>query len=59
MNNVNVLTISLLALGIGFFSCTKKSQENIKKKGWVIDFIDEFEFFNDKNWQDQLLWVND
>ena len=59
MNNVNVLTISLLAFGIGSFSCTEKSKENIKKKGWVIDFIDEFEFFNDKNWQDQLLWVND
>ncbi|MFL3007664.1 MAG: family 16 glycosylhydrolase [Candidatus Neomarinimicrobiota bacterium] len=43
---------------MAFFSCTEKSKQNIKKKGWVIDFIDEFEFFNDKNWQDQLLWVN-
>ena len=59
MNNVNVLTISLLALGISIFLCSKKSKENIKEKGWVIDFIGEFEFFNDKNWQDQLLWVND
>ena len=32
MNNVNVLTISLLALGIGSFSCIEKSKENIKKK---------------------------
>ena len=55
MNNVNVLKISLLILGIASYSCA----ENIKKKGWVIDFKDEFEFFNDKNWQDQLLWVND
>ena len=28
MNNVNFLTISLLALGIGSFSCTEKSKEN-------------------------------
>ena len=58
MQNVNFIKITLLALGIAFFSCTEKSKQNIKKKGWVIDFIDEFEFFNDKNWQDQLLWVN-
>ena len=32
MNNVNILTISLLVLGIGSFSCIKKSKENIKKK---------------------------
>ena len=32
MNNVNVLITSLLALGIGPFSCTEKSKENIKKK---------------------------
>ena len=55
MNTVNDLTISLLAFGIGSFSCTEKSKENIKKKGWVIDFIDKFEIFNDENWQDQLL----
>ena len=59
MNNVNILTISLLVLGTGSFSCIENSKENIKKKGWVIDFIDEFDFFNDKNWQDQLIWVND
>lgn len=58
MQNVNFIIITLLALGIAFFSCTEESKQNIKKKGWVIDFIDEFEFFNDKNWQDQLLWVN-
>ncbi|OUX32709.1 MAG: hypothetical protein CBE24_02960 [bacterium TMED264] len=23
-----------------------------------MDFIDQFDFFNDKNWQDQLLWLN-
>ena len=37
----------------------KKSVENSQKKGWIIDFIDEFNFFDKKNWQDQLLWVNE
>ena len=37
----------------------KKSVENSQKKGWIIDFIDEFNFFDEKNWQDQLLWVNE
>ena len=27
--------------------------------GWQVDFFDDFESFNDDNWQDQLLWVND
>ena len=32
MNNVNILTISLLVLGTGSFSCVENSKENIKKK---------------------------
>ncbi|GIS03976.1 MAG: hypothetical protein CM15mP106_4230 [Candidatus Neomarinimicrobiota bacterium] len=36
MNNVSVLTISLLALGIGSSSCTEKSKENIKKKDGLL-----------------------
>ena len=40
-------------------TCEKKSVENSQKKGWIIDFIDEFNFFDEKNWQDQLLWVNE
>ncbi len=27
--------------------------------GWVIDFLDDFDTFNARNWQDQILWVND
>jgi len=27
--------------------------------GWVVDFLDDFDRFEPKNWQDQLLWVND
>lgn len=25
---------------------------------WEVDFYDEFEFFNEDNWQDQRIWVN-
>jgi len=25
---------------------------------WHVDFLDEFDTFNEDNWQDQLLWVN-
>ena len=59
MKSVNVVITSMLAIVIGSLQCTEKSKENIKKKGWLIDFIDEFEFFDDNNWQDQLLWVNE
>ena len=37
----------------------KNSVENSQKKGWVTDFIDEFNFFDEKNSQDQLIWVNE
>jgi len=36
----------------------KITEKYNQKKGWVIDFIDHFDFFNEENWQDQLLWVN-
>lgn len=25
---------------------------------WTVDFIDDFDQFNEDNWQDQILWVN-
>ena len=25
---------------------------------WRIDFFDDFNFFNENNWQDQRIWVN-
>lgn len=59
MTSVYVVITFMSVIVIGSLSCIEKSKENIKKKGWVIDFIDEFEFFDDNNWQDQLLWVNE
>ncbi len=28
-------------------------------RAWETDFFDDFEFFDPRNWQDQLVWVND
>ena len=54
-------TLLIIYISITFLTitCEKKSVENSQKKGWIIDFIDEFNFFDEKNWQDQLLWVNE
>ena len=28
------------------------------KAEWKVDFFDDFDTFNEENWQDQMLWVN-
>ncbi|MEP5764294.1 MAG: glycoside hydrolase family 16 protein [Halieaceae bacterium] len=35
-----------------------KSESESKSQDWVVDFQDDFDSFNEDNWQDQLLWVN-
>lgn len=57
--NIFIIIIYILIIGLGPLSCVKNDKKNNQKKGWVTDFIDQFDFFNDKNWQDQLLWVNE
>ncbi len=57
--NIIIINICMLIIGIETLSCVKKDKENNQKKGWVTDFIDQFDYFNEKNWQDQLLWVNE
>ena len=57
--NIIIINICILIIGIETLSCVKKDKENNQKKGWVTDFIDQFDYFNEKNWQDQLLWVNE
>ncbi len=59
--------LTILAIAVLFFamSCTnenkapKKAKENTPiAKAWETDFFDDFETFNEKNWQDQRIWVN-
>ena len=49
----------LLVIAIVLSSYVKKEAENTNNsKLWYTDFLDEFETFNDNNWQDQRIWVN-
>jgi beta-glucanase (GH16 family) len=50
---LDTMRISLLLLLISTVSvsCTPRT-------GWQSDFFDDFETFNEANWQDQILWVN-
>jgi beta-glucanase (GH16 family) len=34
------------------------SDQKTNPNKWVIDFFDNFERFNEENWQDQCIWVN-
>ncbi|MFV1884452.1 MAG: family 16 glycosylhydrolase [Balneola sp.] len=54
--NLSVISIILLLMTTSFKEETKKSDNpsNI----WEIDFFDDFETFNEENWQDQMIWVN-
>lgn len=33
-------------------------QKQANDNGWALDFFDDFDTFNDENWQDQMIWVN-
>ena len=33
-------------------------KSGIHTQNWVIDFFDDFDFFDSQNWQDQRIWVN-
>lgn len=54
--------LSLFLIGITLLSCKKKDKESTNEKGtsniWKIDFLDDFNTFNQDNWQDQRIWVN-
>jgi beta-glucanase (GH16 family) len=49
----------LLVIVIVLSSYVKKEAENVNNSElWYTDFLDEFETFNENNWQDQGIWVN-
>ena len=53
-----------LALVIGAVGCStgseqpKFSLDSASSKAWTVDFVDNFDSFDQNNWQDQMLWVN-
>ena len=64
VNKLSVLIISLPIILIYLFTNFTKFQfsghdENFEQDSkWVVDFFDDFDSFNNDNWQDQRLWVN-
>ena len=53
-----------LVLAMALTSCSVKpeleqtSLATASAKSWNIDFIDNFDHFDENNWQDQMIWVN-
>lgn len=48
--------MSLLILPV---ACAEETINGGETPGWHTDFFDDFDTFNEDNWQDQILWVND
>jgi beta-glucanase (GH16 family) len=49
-----------ISLAILVFSMTTEADLTSADSSpiWQVDFFDDFESFNEENWQDQILWVN-
>ncbi|MFT6485885.1 MAG: hypothetical protein ACJAWN_002617, partial [Neolewinella sp.] len=52
-----------LQLVLSFTDTNKKTETEANTEAgaataWEVDFLDEFDTFNPKNWQDQRIWVN-
>lgn len=64
VNKLSVLIVSLSIILIYLFTNYTKFQFSDHDKNfeqdskWVVDFYDDFDSFNNDNWQDQRLWVN-
>lgn len=64
VNKLSVLIVSLSIILIYLFTNYTKFQFSDHDKNfeqdskWVVDFFDDFDSFNNDNWQDQRLWVN-
>lgn len=55
MKKILIFTLLLLTLPI---ACAVKTADISEAPGWHVDFFDDFDTFNEDNWQDQILWVN-
>lgn len=55
-----IATIILLPLIFGCNENNKKSNTTQEESTsqWQTDFFDDFDTFNEENWQDQMIWVN-
>lgn len=52
----------LTVVGFALYGCsdveTTEKPSTAKQNDWQIDFLDDFDTFNEENWQDQMIWVN-
>ena len=54
-----LIIIILIVISSIVYNQHNNSNTDIKvDNDWVIDFFDDFDSFNNKNWQDQRIWVN-
>jgi beta-glucanase (GH16 family) len=56
MKKILILAALLLPLNASLADTTAA---NDPAPSWKVDFFDDFETFDEDNWQDQILWVND
>ncbi|MEM6807332.1 MAG: glycoside hydrolase family 16 protein [Bacteroidota bacterium] len=57
-----ILIIGVLSFASLIFGCKEEKNKNEATEepanAWQVDFLDDFDTFNDENWQDQMIWVN-
>jgi beta-glucanase (GH16 family) len=62
MKMKHLVTLLACSLSLLLVSCgggnKEKGMANAKDSEWKVDFFDDFDTFNPKNWQDQRIWVN-
>ncbi len=54
-----LLVSSLLVLSACTTTTSEQTAPQAKAAVWQVDFFDDFDSFNEENWQDQMIWVND
>lgn len=56
MKKIKILLIIIITLAVS--SCFKSNNKEKTSNIWKVDFFDDFDNFNNENWQDQRIWVN-
>ena len=58
-NMKSVLRLAICLLLPLITACSIEGVNRNTEPTWQVDFFDDFDSFNEDNWQDQILWVND
>ena len=56
MKKIKIVLLIVLILAVS--SCFKSNNKEKTSNIWKVDFFDDFDNFNNENWQDQRIWVN-